>query len=104
MKISEIRDTIGTLNWNIQDGTGGTPAENLRCNLPERLRPHIEAVEALEIPPRFARDVERRRDALEYAREAIDLWRWRGLPVEERAERFVDKASRLLKKGREGDE
>lgn len=74
MKIKQIRDIIRRLNWNRQDATGGTPNENRRTNLPAVLAPHIAAVEALEIPPRFARDIEDRLHALRSARLAIERW------------------------------
>ena len=74
MKIKEIRDTIARLNWNRQDATGGTRDENRRTNLPIILASHITAVEALEIPPRFLRDIEDRSHAIQRAKLAIERW------------------------------
>lgn len=80
MRIAEIRATIDTLNWNRMDATGGTRNENQRCDLPARLAPHIAAVQALVIPPRFTRDIERQREAIEYAHRVIARWALSQLP------------------------
>lgn len=73
MKTKEIRETIARLNWNRQDATGGTRDENLRTNLPAVLAPHIAAA-ALEIPPRFLRNIEGRSHAIQRAKLAIERW------------------------------
>ena len=74
MTIAQIRDAIETLNWVRMDATGGTPIENLRTNLPERLAPYIAAVESLVIAPRFYREIQRRKTALWYAEKVIAQW------------------------------
>jgi len=74
MKINQIRQTIETLKWNRQDAGGGTMEENKRTNLPAILAPHIAAVTALEIPARFARDVENRAWELTAAARVIERW------------------------------
>ena len=74
MSISKIRETIQSLNWNRQDATGGTREENKRTNLPAVLAPHIAAVTALEIPARFARDIEAKKCALHAAKLVIEKW------------------------------
>lgn len=74
MKISDIREAIDALNWNRIDATGGTVEENKRTPLPIILEPHIATVRALEIPPKFARDIEMQREQLEYAARAIARW------------------------------
>ena len=74
MKITEIRDTIQTLNWVRRDSTGGTREENIRTNLPALLAPHIAKVLALAIPARFARDIESKADALDAAAYVLDRW------------------------------
>lgn len=74
MKISDIREAIDALNWNRIDATGGTVEENKRTPLPRILEPHIERVRQLEIPARFARDIERRASALESATKVCTSW------------------------------
>jgi hypothetical protein len=74
MTIKEIRATIQNLNWVRIDATGGTSEENKRSQLPTRLGAHIAAVEALEIHPRFASDIENRQAALARASVAIARW------------------------------
>ena len=72
--LTEIREAIETLNWIRRDSTGGTADENKRTQLPAILAPHIAKVKALEIPPRFTRDIESRASALEYADADIARW------------------------------
>jgi hypothetical protein len=74
MKIADIRNTIDTLNWARKYNTGGTNSENRRNDLPAQLAPHIAAVTALEIPKRFAADITRQAEALEYAQTVIARW------------------------------
>lgn len=75
MKIAEIRSTIDSLNWARQNFTGGTRDENMRTDLAGVLQPHIDAVEALDIKPRFKDDIARRDDALAFAKQALDRWK-----------------------------
>ncbi len=75
--IKVARETIQTLNWVRTDRTGGTSEENKRCRLPEELAPYIAKVEALEIPARFARDIEDKAHALRAAAAVIERWRER---------------------------
>lgn len=74
MKISEIRNVIDSLNWARKEFTGGTSTENRRARLDTILAPHIEAVKALEIAPRFARDIQSQQDAIRYAESALARW------------------------------
>ena len=74
MNISEIRNTIDCLNWTRNDLTGGTREEKARINLPEGLASRIAAVEALQIAPRFARDIENKESALRSAGIVIERW------------------------------
>jgi hypothetical protein len=74
MKIADIRNTIETLNWARKYNTGGTNSENRRNDLPTQLAPHIAAVMALEIPKRFAADITRQAESLEYAQTVITRW------------------------------
>ena len=72
--IKAIREAIETLNWIRRDSTGGTVEENKRTELASILAPHIAKVAALEIPARFARDIESQASAIEYANAAIARW------------------------------
>ena len=74
MKIAEIRNVIDSLNWARQEFTGGTSTENRRARLDTILAPHIGAVKALEIAPRFARDIQDQQDAIRYAELALARW------------------------------
>tara|TARA_R110000803_G_scaffold32357_7_gene71400 strand:- start:715 stop:1140 length:426 start_codon:yes stop_codon:yes gene_type:complete len=74
MNIAQTRDAIDTLNWNRMDATGGTPTENQRTDLPARLAPHIAIVEALQIPKRFTREIQRQADAIKDANAVIERW------------------------------
>lgn len=74
MKIAQIRDTIYSLDWNRQDLGGSTASEFKRCDVPARLNPHIDAVRALVIAPRFARDIEKQAWAIECAEKTIARW------------------------------
>lgn len=74
MKIAEIRNVIDSLNWARQEFTGGTRTENRRTRLDTILAPNIAAVKALEIPARFARDIQSQQDALRYAESALARW------------------------------
>jgi len=74
MKIAQIRSTIEFCNWSRQDLGGSTASEFKACNVPARLNPHIEAVRALVIAPRFARDIENQAWAIECAQKAIARW------------------------------
>ena len=74
MKIAQIRRTIDTCNWNRTDLTGATASEFKTMNVPARLTPHIEAVQALVIAPRFARDIKAQAWAVECAQKTITRW------------------------------
>lgn len=74
MPIAKQRSIIDQLNWARGWHTGGTSEENARCNLPEALAPYVAAVEALDIPARFADDIERRSTALKHAANVIAQW------------------------------
>lgn len=74
MTIQAIRETISALNYARHDRTGGTPEENQRINLPAELAPLMAKVSALQIPPRFAREIEDKKHALESAEKVIARW------------------------------
>jgi hypothetical protein len=74
MKIAEIRNVIDRLNWARSYHTGGTRDENRRNRLDANLAPYIADVKALEIPPRFARDIERKENALQHAENVLARW------------------------------
>ena len=74
MKISDIRRTIESCNWSRNDLGGSTLAEFKACDVPARLNRHIEAVRALVIAPRFARDIENQAWAIECAEKTIARW------------------------------
>lgn len=75
MTIAKKRELIDRLVWAISYNTGGTVSENKRTRLDVSLAGHIAAVEALEIAPRFARDIERKNNAIESANRALARWR-----------------------------
>ena len=74
MNINQIRQTIEALKWNRINAGGGTVEENKRTNLPAILAPHIAEVAALQIPTRFARDIENRAWELDAASRVIARW------------------------------
>jgi hypothetical protein len=74
MKISQIRDIIDRAAWTRNDLAGHTRAEFIRRNVVELLRPQIEEMRALNIPPRFTRDIERRDNEIRYCEDAIFQW------------------------------
>lgn len=75
MNIAQIRNTIEACNWNRKDLSGATQSEFKAMNVPARMTPHIEAVRALVIAPRFARDLESQAWAIECAEKAIARWK-----------------------------
>lgn len=74
MNIAEIRRTIDELNWTRNDISGSTREEFKRMQVPARLIPRIDAVKALVIPPRFARDIHDASYAVERAVMMIGRW------------------------------
>jgi len=74
VNIDEIRNIIERAIWNARDLEGHTHEEFLRANAPARMWEQIDALDALEITPRFAGDMEHR----EYARGACErqIERW----------------------------
>lgn len=74
MPIKEIRSVIDCLRWNTSDLTGGTSEEFKRMNIPAMLQAPLAKVEALEIPVRFARDIEDRATAINSAHAVIRRW------------------------------
>jgi hypothetical protein len=74
MKIAEIRHLIDCCNWRRHDFSGHTREEFVRANVGEAMGEHIAKLRALEIPPRFARDIQARDSAIEYAQKQIDRW------------------------------
>lgn len=74
MKIAEIRDVIESCNWSRNDLHGSTREEFKRCNVPARMNKHIDAVKALQIPPRFTQDIHDQAWAIECAEKTIARW------------------------------
>jgi len=74
MNIAEIRRTIDELNWTRNDIAGSTREEFKRMNIPARLMPRIDAVKALVIPARFAKDIHDASYAVERAVAVIGRW------------------------------
>lgn len=74
MTISAIREVIEAAQWNNLDFQGYTREEFARANVPARLVPHIAALDALVIAPRFARDVERRAQVRANCERRIAVW------------------------------
>lgn len=74
MRIADIRHVIDSANWRRNDFSGHTREEFLRANVPEQLGEHIAKLQALNIPPRFARDIQSRDSAIEYAQRMIARW------------------------------
>lgn len=72
--IAQIRQVIDACNWSRNDLGGATPAEFLKMDVAARMAPHIAAVRALEVPARFARDVVRAAEAIEYAERVVARW------------------------------
>lgn len=75
MKIAQIRSVIDALNWTRRDLSGATSEEFKRMDVAARLAPRIADCQALEIPARFARDVESRASAIQYAEAMVQRWK-----------------------------
>ncbi len=71
MKIAEVRQVIDRLNWTRNDLSGATADEFKRMDIAARLAPPIADCVALEISPRFGREVEGRRNAIERAEAMV---------------------------------
>lgn len=73
IKIDSFRKTIESLdmarNWN----QGGSTAENLRCNLADQLGPRMAVLLDMvdRIGPKFAKDIQNAKEALERAEASI---------------------------------
>ena len=74
LKIGQIRDVIRFAAYVRHDLTGGTPDEFRRQQVGPRLREEIQKLQALEIPARFAADIERRADEIRYCETVIARW------------------------------
>jgi len=74
MTISQIRSVIDTASWNRHDLSGSTREEFMRCDVPRRLLPQIEALRALTIHPRFTSDIERRDSEIPRCETVIERW------------------------------
>lgn len=74
MKISEIRATIRAADWTRRDLTGGTREEFRRQAVGPALARHVAALRALDIAPRFARDIEDRDHAIAACEHVITRW------------------------------
>jgi hypothetical protein len=76
-KIADIRKVIEFCDWVRNDLGGATVNEFKAMDVPSKLMPHIEAVKALEIPPSYAKDIERQAWAIACAEKAIARWQER---------------------------
>lgn len=77
MKIAKIREVIDRSDYCRLDLSGHTRDEFMRRNVPELLGGIIEAMQALDIAPRFATDREHRESEIVRCEAVIE--RWRGL-------------------------
>jgi hypothetical protein len=77
MKIAQIRRVIDALNWSRNDLFGATPEEFKKMDVPAILAPRIAECKALQIPVRFAKDIEDQAHAIERAEAMAE--RWQGL-------------------------
>ena len=75
MKIGKIREVIDSSDWCRLDLSGHTRDEFMRRDVPEVLGRKTEALNVLDIAPRFAED-RRRRDSEILRCEAV-IGRWR---------------------------
>lgn len=74
MTISAIREVIQYAQWENLDLQGHTREEFARRNVPAVMKTHLEALDALVIAPRFARDVERRAQVRANCERRITAW------------------------------
>lgn len=74
IKIGAIREVIRFAAYVRHDRTGGTPAEFRRAQVGPELRAEIAKLQALQIPPRFANDIQRRDDEVRYCLQVIERW------------------------------
>jgi hypothetical protein len=75
MTIAQIRSVVDALNWTRNDLFGATPEEFKRMDVAAHLGPRIADCQALQIPPRFAKDIENRAFAIERAEAMVVRWR-----------------------------
>lgn len=74
LSIGQIRDRIQSVRWLRNDLVGGTTAEFQRANVGPQLTAKIDQLAALQIPPRFAADIARRDEEIEFCRRGIARW------------------------------
>ncbi len=74
MKIGQIRDVLSFAAFSCSDLRGYTRSELLRYDVPTHLGKQIDALQALEIAPRFVRDCARREELIVRCRVAIERW------------------------------
>jgi hypothetical protein len=74
MRIDAIRLVIDAAQWSNLDLQGHTREEFARRNVPAVMGEQIAALDALEIAPRFARDVERRETVRANCERRIERW------------------------------
>lgn len=74
LKIGQLRDVIRFAAYVRHDLTGGTSDEFRRQQVGPRLREEIQKLQALDIPARFASDIERRSDEIRYCEKVIARW------------------------------
>lgn len=74
MRIDAIRLVIDAAQWANLDLQGHTREEFARRNVPAVMTPHIEALDALEIAPRFVYDVDRRANVRANCERQIARW------------------------------
>lgn len=74
MTIGQIRDAIRAASWTRNDYSGHTREEFKRANVGPVLHKKVAELRALNIPARFAKDIARRDEEIEYCNAMIGRW------------------------------
>lgn len=74
MTIAQIRDTIQSVRWTRNHLVGGTSEEFARQLVGPVLAEKIKELRALNIPARFADDIARRDEEIEFCNNVIGRW------------------------------
>lgn len=91
MTIAAIRNVIEFAQYVNLDLQGHTREEFARRDVSAVVTPHIEALQALVIAPRFARDIERRDTVLANCKRRIERWNdMREAEAEAAGQRWAD--------------
>lgn len=83
LRIGQIRDAIGAACHSRHWLTGGTREEFKRQNVGPELQAKVAMLRALDIPPRFAADIERRDSEIKYCEQVIERWNQARAEVEQ---------------------